>query len=998
MARAAAGLSASLVFIAASGASALEDSHEAGIIYAGTWSTVAHAGAIGGSYAGASAAMEDATVVSGSFTPNPALTFFPPAATWTIVETSAASGGSYMVAPNDGAPALLIEENGTAANGLSYADGRDTWYQGSVAKSNVGVAKTIDNTEAVVLNKYTDTSNNVYDCTGAELSDGTDTCNNFFKIVGDGTYTYKNVPNDFNSSIEFPFTGSNVSVVFSSGTQRGKVDVEVRKVSDGSLVKSLTAFDTSTASTAQFWGMAHDAYKVIIKGTGVAGAVVPQGTSYYFRYALVYPSVEYRFFGPSILYEGVKQPDYGMVNIYIDGVQEDGDLNMAGTQPFDLYNPASVWTTVFSNTRDGVFTNHLGYSNNGSKHTLLIEVNGQKNPSSTGYRLAVDKFRALPSISGTVAVPADGALNIATTAHSNQGVWKLLVDGGASFVVENNSPGDKELNMYFGGGFTHRNFHILGLSAGLKEFSFVSKWFGRDPQSTANKVTFDGLCNAAARYTFTGPAVSYLARRGPNQGRVKVILDGVEQDADPQSPAVQPFDLYSATEQLGQVIFSTSSLTNAQHTIWIEQEGTKHAASTSTAINVDAFQTTLETTGATDIPTTGGFHILPFTMGGNQYIAASNHVEYSYTPQDGWNTRYGAPDTKVYKLDPATGATLVATLPTTGATGLEHFTIGGDNYLAVASYRSDPDPLNMVPLPPYVFAKSVGIYKWDPSQNNGTGGFDSDAVKAGVNPLQSIGAKGPQDIEFFEEGGERYLAIGSSFDGGTYNLYTKIYRWDSASGSFGPEIQSLYSERPSRIIHFRINGALYLGIANSAKMTIAQNDTTISTASKIYKWGAAVNGGNPGFAAHQSINTMGASDMEFFTIDGLSYLAIASSDEMAANSRIYRWDAGTEKFDVNNNVQSFPGNSVVDFEYFYYGGSHYLAQSKAYIYASRPTDIYKWNGTSFVMELAQLPNITQGRRIEHFFMGNKLYLAVGEFKAGNSMTAYARSSKLFLFQ
>jgi hypothetical protein len=106
----------------------------------------------------------------------------------------------------------------------------------------------------------------------------------------------------------------------------------------------------------------------------------------------------------------------------------------------------------------------------------------------------------------------------------------------------------------------------------------------------ANKVTFDGITNATASYTFTGKTISYIARKGPDQGRVKVFIDGTEQDANSSTNAVDPFELYAATEQLKQVIFTTSSLTDAQHTIRIEQDGTKDAASTGTGINLDAFR------------------------------------------------------------------------------------------------------------------------------------------------------------------------------------------------------------------------------------------------------------------------------------------------------------------------------------------------------------------------------------------------------------------------
>lgn len=936
------GLAASVALISASNANALQDSHEAGITYSGNWSTVTNPSAIGGSYVRASMAIEDSTS---------SLKFIPSQSNWTIVQSSAASGGSYLSAPNDGAPVVLVEDTGTTTDGLSYSDGNQAWWQGASMKVSSGIANKVEDRASSVIYRY-----NSITCSSEGVATGTDICNGGFGVGDSTTYCKKNLPTDHDTSIEVPFTGSNVTAVFSIGTSRGKVDIEVRKASDNTLVRSTTGFDTSTTSKAAFGGLGQGNYKLIIKGTGLQGAATPQGYAYYFHYAQVYPSIEYQFFGPSIIYEGHKNVDYGLVNLYIDGQQEDGDLNTAGTQPFDLYSATPLYTTIFSNTKDGSVSKTLGYSNGGNKHRILVESTGEKNAASTGWKLALDKFRALPSISGTIST--GGSLNIATLADSNLGTWKFFVDGKTDFSVDNNSPSsDKELNTYFNGGPTLRNFRVTGLNAGSREFSFVSK---RDPVNAPNKVTFDGIANATAEHTFTGTMISYVARKGPDQGRVKVFIDGVEQDADSVTPNVQPFDLYAATEQLKQVVFTTSSLTNASHTIRIEQEGTKHASSTGTGINLDAFQSKLAIDQTFDIATAGGTHMLPFTIGSTQYIAISNHVDF--TPSTGLS--YSLPDAEVYKFDPSTGFELVATLPTVGASGLEHFVIGSDHYLAVANYRSSA-------YAPTDYIKAAQIYKWYPSQNNGKGGFDSDVSDAQTSPLQAIETKGGIDVEFFEEGGERYLAIANNTTGGnpgTFNVDTRIYKWNAASGNFDTNaMQIIPSFGASRVVHFRIDGALYFGIANGRKSSNVAGSTssTTSTNSVIYKWGATANGGTPGFAGHQSIWTVGATDMEFFTIDGVKYLAIGSS---GGNSMVYRWDSSTAQFDTTNSVQTLPG--AADLEYFQYGAHHYLAGA---------ADVYKWTGTKFEIELTPLPNISQGQRVEHFFLGNSLYLTVPNF-------------------
>ena len=146
--------------------------------------------------------------------------------------------------------------------------------------------------------------------------------------------------------------------------------------------------------------------------------------------------------------------------------------------------------------------------------------------------------------------------------------------------------------------------------------------------------------------------------------------------------------------------------------------------------------------------------------------------------------------------------------------------------------------------------------------------------------------------------------------------------------------------------------------------------------------------------------TTSATDLEFFTIDGIHYIAVGSQDDNDEKSMIYRWDPSTSQFDTTNYVQIFPNKSTVDFEYFQFGAHHYMAQSKSNGYPARTTDLYKWTGTKFEIELAALPNITQGQRSEHFFMGNSMYLTVPNFNIpqytnGLLTPDYSVNSKVF---
>jgi hypothetical protein len=99
-----------------------------------------------------------------------------------------------------------------------------------------------------------------------------------------------------------------------------------------------------------------------------------------------------------------------------------------------------------------------------------------------------------------------------------------------------------------------------------------------DPAATAGGYRSASATGSMASLLFTGTAVTYTARTGPNRGIAAVSLDGVPQP---------PVDLYSKTRGTRQV--SVGALTDAVHRIRVAVSGTKNPASTGTAVTVDDF-------------------------------------------------------------------------------------------------------------------------------------------------------------------------------------------------------------------------------------------------------------------------------------------------------------------------------------------------------------------------------------------------------------------------
>ncbi len=82
----------------------------------------------------------------------------------------------------------------------------------------------------------------------------------------------------------------------------------------------------------------------------------------------------------------------------------------------------------------------------------------------------------------------------------------------------------------------------------------------------------------------------------------------------------------------------------------------------------------------------------------------------------------------------------------------------------------------------------------------------------------------------------------------------------------------------SSVTSFSINNMLYVAVANrydSAR-------STFSASSSVYLWSAA----NKRFTLSYSIGTQGASDVDFMTIEGDSYLFLTNSKSA---SRLYRY-------------------------------------------------------------------------------------------------------------
>ena len=162
---------------------------------------------------------------------------------------------------------------------------------------------------------------------------------------------------------------------------------------------------------------------------------------------------------------------------------------------------------------------------------------------------------------------------------------------------------------------------------------------------------------------------------------------------------------------------------------------------------------------------------------------------------------------------------------------------------------------------------------------------------------------------------------------------------DFCSNSF-QKYQDLPTSGAVDVEQFTINGNQFLAFANS------RNDTDgFNTESFIYK----MNNFTEKFSLYQTINTMGAEDMEYFTMADKHYLAVANGRSVfkdRLNSTIYQWNG--QEFVVYQNVATRGAKKLM---FFKIGIEPFLSVVTVYLENNRfyrvDSVIYKWRNNSF---------------------------------------------------
>ena len=266
----------------------------------------------------------------------------------------------------------------------------------------------------------------------------------------------------------------------------------------------------------------------------------------------------------------------------------------------------------------------------------------------------------------------------------------------------------------------------------------------------------------------------------------------------------------------------------------------------------------------------------------------------------------------VYRMKGAQ-LTLHQNIPTNGAEDIEHFTINGKDFLAVANFMEG----------------SIVTYLWEGGK---------------FNKVQRISALRAKCVEYFTIATRKFLAVCVKYH------YLYIYEWKS--GSFSKKVQDVYVAGVKRCTFFDIRSSMYMACGT---YSWRNQDTTV------HKWDGAR------FTKYQSLRSFNVGRLHSFTAKGTVYLAIPNSNygrlgpwggNYTTVSYVYRWNGN--KFVLHQSILTHGASA---WESFTSGGDTFLAVANRWInpnpkrgiFVPAKSVVYKMVGDQFTPYLVLPP-------------------------------------------
>ncbi|XP_076823852.1 thrombospondin-type laminin G domain and EAR repeat-containing protein-like isoform X2 [Clavelina lepadiformis] len=290
--------------------------------------------------------------------------------------------------------------------------------------------------------------------------------------------------------------------------------------------------------------------------------------------------------------------------------------------------------------------------------------------------------------------------------------------------------------------------------------------------------------------------------------------------------------------------------------------------------------------------------------------------------------------------------------------------------------------------------------------------------------FQSIKTQSAMMWKFFQIGYQYFLAVANA--GGVYvqHAVSVIYRWSYKEKKFirhqiltimarsvevfsidmiGSSCTIIFKWSPDQSSFLFYNTLPTCGVLDLTffRASIAPNldghclaianalgDTSSRVASEIYCWEDSI----AMFIHFQTIETIGASDWEYFNFEDRYFLAVANQvyqwsnerddspvieHEFALNSVIYEFDISLLRFVFYQRVET---NGATDWEFFTIGNQRFLALANS---NSSISHIYRWRGVEKFVEVHRLP-IGPTTDIDYIPINGEHYLATANHKGNRS--------------
>ena len=211
-------------------------------------------------------------------------------------------------------------------------------------------------------------------------------------------------------------------------------------------------------------------------------------------------------------------------------------------------------------------------------------------------------------------------------------------------------------------------------------------------------------------------------------------------------------------------------------------------------------------------------------------------------------------------------------------------------------------------------------------------------------------------MEHFTINGSLFLAF-ANYESDTVeklNTDSFIYKFNDLTGKF-VLYQTIGTHGGHDVEYFTISGEHYLAVAN------VYDGTTHRLNSVIYRWNGTL------FVAFQSVATIRGASMNFFTIEKEPFLAVSN---LNANSVIYEWNNDTfEKFQEIATLRCRASAAFV------INNESYIVFANEANWIS--TVVYKWSGKDFVKLQKLQTNIALD--VKPFHINDHSFLAIGSY-------------------